>query len=202
MFLIFLAVDKACRRSGWIDKESFIVKQIPAHITGEIIPNMKSLPQSAKNILMSRENPHIDYTNQILIIHPDGRADSWVPSTSDIFTKEWGFLISENGCIEEKKFEYFVASEKNNATNRKQLEKILALNQLLNIAEYYNRVYIKFDKCYTILYDNHNNKYMPVEVSPLYSFGIKPIFNRMEDAQAVIDNPNFRETLDMVYKIV
>lgn len=87
--LNFLAVGKACRRSGWIDKESFIVKQIPAHITGEIIPNMQSLPQSAKNILMSRENPHIDYTNQILIIHPDGMADSWVPSTSDIFAKDW-----------------------------------------------------------------------------------------------------------------
>ena len=44
-----------------------IVKQVPSHITGEIIPNMQSLPQSAKDILMSRENPHIDYTNQMLI---------------------------------------------------------------------------------------------------------------------------------------
>ena len=33
-----------------------------------------------------------------------------------------------------------------------------------------------------------------------YSFGIKPIFNRMEDVQAVIDNPNLKEILDMVYK--
>ena len=90
--LNFLAVGKACRRSCWIDKESFIVKQIPAHITGEIIPNMQSLPKSAKNILMSRENPHIDYTNQILIIHPDGRADSWVPSTSDIFAEDWEII--------------------------------------------------------------------------------------------------------------
>ena len=49
---------------------------------------MQSLPQSAKNILMSRENPHIDYTNQMLIIHPDGRADSWVPSSSDVFTED------------------------------------------------------------------------------------------------------------------
>ena len=50
---------------------------------------MQSLPQSAKNILMSRENPHIDYTNQMLIIHPDGRADSWVPSSSDVFAEDW-----------------------------------------------------------------------------------------------------------------
>lgn len=85
----FLKNGKACRRSGWNDKGLFIVKQIPAHITGEIIPNMQSLPQSAKDILMSRENPHIDYTNQILIIHPDGRADSWAPSSSDVFAEDW-----------------------------------------------------------------------------------------------------------------
>ena len=85
----FLKEGKACRRSGWSGKGLFIVKQIPAHITGEIIPNMQSLPQSAKNILMSRENPHIDYTNQMLIIHPDGRADSWVPSSSDVFAEDW-----------------------------------------------------------------------------------------------------------------
>ena len=79
----------AVRRKGWNDNGLFIVKQVPAHITGDIIPNMQSLPQSAKNILMSRENPHIDYTNQMLIINPDGRADSWVPSSSDVFAEDW-----------------------------------------------------------------------------------------------------------------
>ncbi len=84
-----LRLGFAVRRKGWNGKGLFVVKQIPAHITGEIIPNMQSLPQSAKNILMSRENPHIDYTNQMLIVHPDGRADSWVPSSSDIFAEDW-----------------------------------------------------------------------------------------------------------------
>ncbi len=79
----------AVRRKGWNGKGLFIVKQIPAHITVEIIPNMQSLPQSAKDILMKRESPHIDYTNQMLIINPDGRADSWVPSVSDIFAEDW-----------------------------------------------------------------------------------------------------------------
>lgn len=86
------------------------------------------------------------------------------------------------------------------AFNEKQAKRMGALNQLLNIAEYYNGLHIYFDKCYTILYDNNNKKYMVIEVSPFYSFGIKPIFNRMEDVQAVIDNPNFEEILDMVYK--
>lgn len=60
----------------------------------DIIPNMQSLPQSAKKILMSRDNPHIDYTNQMLIINPEGRADSWVPSSSDVFAEDWE-LVTE-----------------------------------------------------------------------------------------------------------
>ena len=41
---------------------------------------------------MNRENPHIDHTNQMLIIHPDGRADSWVPSSSDVFVEDWKII--------------------------------------------------------------------------------------------------------------
>ena len=85
----FLKEDKAYRRRGWNGKGLFIVKQVPSHIIGDIIPKMQSLPQSAKNILMSREDPHIDYTNQMLIINSDGRADSWIPSVFDIFARDW-----------------------------------------------------------------------------------------------------------------
>ena len=85
----FLEAGGAIRRSGWNGKGLFVVKQVPSHIDGEIIPDMQSLPQSAKDILMSREDPHIDYTNQMLIINPDGRADSWVPSSSDVFAEDW-----------------------------------------------------------------------------------------------------------------
>ena len=92
---------------------------------------------------------------------------------------------------------------KNNATNKKQLERILALNQLLNIAEYYNRkskitkelrykiTYIEYTGQYDIHFHN---------VGDDIKYGISALFNRKEDAQAVIDNPNFREILDMVYK--
>lgn len=89
-----LKAGLAVRRKGWNGKGLFIVKQVPTHITDDIIPNMQSLPQSAKNILMSRENPHIDYTNQMIIINPDGRADSWVPSSSDVFAEDWE-LVTE-----------------------------------------------------------------------------------------------------------
>lgn len=84
-----LKQGKAIQREGWNGKGLFVVKQIPASIGADIIPGMQSLPQSAKDIIMSRENPHIDYTNQMLIVNPDGRADSWVPSSSDVFAEDW-----------------------------------------------------------------------------------------------------------------
>lgn len=82
--VLFLKAGMAVRRAGWNGKGLFVVKQVPSHITADIIPNMQSLPQSAKEIIMARKEPHIDYTNQMLIINPDGRADSWVPSSQKI----------------------------------------------------------------------------------------------------------------------
>lgn len=87
--VLFLKAGMAVRRAGWNGKGLFVVKQVPSHITADIIPNMQSLPQSAKDIIMARKEPHIDYTNQMLIVNPDGRADSWVPSSSDVFAEDW-----------------------------------------------------------------------------------------------------------------
>lgn len=92
--VLFLKAGMAVRRAGWNGKGLFVVKQVPSHITADIIPNMQSLPQSAKDIIMARKEPHIDYTNQMLIINPDGRADSWVPSSSDVFAEDWE-LVTE-----------------------------------------------------------------------------------------------------------
>ena len=90
--------------------------------------------------------------------------------------------------------------DKNNATNKKQLERVLALNQLLNIAEYYNQIHAKEDyKQYYIVY------HMTIGYK-VYCYdegaipGIVVIFNKREDAQTVIDNPNFREILNTIYK--
>ena len=87
----FLKAGGAIRRKGWHKK--FVIKQIPSHITADIIPNMQSLPQVAKDILMYHENPHIDYENQMLIIHRDRSADSWHPTSEDIFAEDWELVV-------------------------------------------------------------------------------------------------------------
>lgn len=89
--------------------------------------------------------------------------------------------------------------DKNNTTTRTQLERLLALNQLLNIATYYNSRVKESDGLYMISYIKFYDLYC-VSTSTPYATGITALFNREEDAQKVIDNPNFREILDTIYK--
>lgn len=77
------------RRSGWNCKGLMVFKQVPAHIEGDIIPKMQSLPQSAKDLILKSKG-FVDYTSQCLIYNENnGRADSWVPSISDVFAEDW-----------------------------------------------------------------------------------------------------------------
>lgn len=91
--------------------------------------------------------------------------------------------------------------DKNNATNEKQLERILALNQLFNIAEYYNTINSNKNGEYFHIVFHPSTNYIIYHYKEYFSKeGLIPLFNRKEDAQAVIDNPNFREILDTIYK--
>lgn len=79
----------AIRREGWNGKGLFVIKQVPAHIESDIIPKMQSLPQSAKDLILKGKG-FVDYTSQCLIYNENtGRADSWVPSISDVFAEDW-----------------------------------------------------------------------------------------------------------------
>ena len=79
----------AVRREGWNGKGMFVVKQVPSHVGADIIPNMQSLPQAVKDILMNRENPCINYNNQLLLVQKSGVAASWTASSSDVLADDW-----------------------------------------------------------------------------------------------------------------
>lgn len=114
-----------------------------------------------------------------------------------------GYFINNCGRIMQITDDMDVVKvDKNNATNRKQLEKLLALNQLFNIAEYYNSNRKKDTIEYAIIYDFDEVRFTTTSsiLTDLYSFGVVVVFYDENDAQAVIDNPNFREILDAIYK--
>ena len=116
----------------------------------------------------------------------------------NLFNKDIAYYIDGHGEIKHGCMCNSIC-DKNNTTTRTQLERLLALNQLLNIATYYNSRVKESDGLYMISYIKFYDLYC-VSTSTPYATGITALFNREEDAQAVIDNPNFREILDTIYK--
>ena len=115
-----------------------------------------------------------------------------------LFKNDTGYFIDQCGEINF----YNIGTNRfdaNNAPNGRQLKRLLALNQLLNIAEYYNKQH-SIGVSTIIVYDKVDKVYSVSNTFSTYVSDIKAIFNRIEDAQAVIDNPNFRDILDTIYK--
>lgn len=82
----------AVRRMNW-DSNLWVIKQVPAHIETDVIPNMQSLPQAAKDLILAGKG-EINYTSQCLIYNElTGCADSWAPSISDVFAEDWEMAL-------------------------------------------------------------------------------------------------------------
>ena len=88
------------------------------------------------------------------------------------------------------------------------IDKILAISQLMNIAKYYNgdwkpdwNIY-KYntyrESKYYIYYKNSEDKY-EIGYTTDVNWG-NIYFKSSNDAKSVIDNPNFRDILDAIYK--
>nr|DAT97174.1 MAG TPA: hypothetical protein [Crassvirales sp.] len=111
------------------------------------------------------------------------------------FTNERGYIykdITRDGEI---------VTDKNIASNEKQLRRVLALNQLLNIAEYYNNLHPKQGNYpYCITFEESCGYSKGIYDLNYTLYGLVALFNRAEDAQAVIDNLNFQEILNTIYK--
>ena len=117
-----------------------------------------------------------------------------------LFKDKDSFYITNSGGVNNY-LSVGSAMDKNNATNREQLKRLLALNQLLNIAEYYNTINSnKNGEYFHIVFHPSINYTIYCRKEYFLKYGVLPLFNRAEDAQAVIDNPNFRKILDTVYK--
>ena len=83
----------------------------------------------------------------------------------------------------------------------RNIDKLLAVSKLMDIAKYYNGDWKpdwnNLNECkYHIIC---NNGAYAVDYSYIYIYS-NIYFKNREDAQAVIDNPNFRDILDAVYK--
>ena len=87
--------------------------------------------------------------------------------------------------------------------NKNNVSKLVTLSKLMNIAKYYNGDWKPnwrslMEPKYYIYYNTRSNIYGVANAS---STNYSNIYFRLDkDAQAVIDNPNFRDILNAVYK--
>lgn len=90
----WLKAQKCIRRTSW-PEGTFVVKQVPADIPSEIIPKMTSLPDSVKNLLLSRSaDATIHYRHQMLQIDRNGIANAWHPNAEDVFAEDWQVVMA------------------------------------------------------------------------------------------------------------
>ena len=139
-------------------------------------------------------------TFERIIFKPIKKDITYEDVCNKLFERNTGYSINQYGKIDN----FCLASHRfdvNNVSNKEQLKRLLALNQLLNIAEYYNRNIAELNVRYRICYDSTNYYYKVVPYASYnFTYSLEALFNNEEDAQKVIDNPNFREILDTIYK--
>lgn len=108
---------------------------------------------------------------------------------------------------------YKLAKENNHVTHRDFIKhfsdsKLVALANLMDIARYFNGYWeyniTKEDVGYAIAYykfvEEPHYSVCKIENS-VYTYYGNPVFKNEADAQYVIDNPNFRDVLDMIFKL-
>lgn len=85
--------------------------------------------------------------------------------------------------------------------NESNASKLVALSKLMNIAKYYNKDWkpdwYSYASKFSISFNHTSRKYIVDSSDSMTSGNV--LFKKSEDAQAVIDNPNFRDILEAIY---
>lgn len=150
--------------------------------------------QIPKGYEIDRENS----TFECIKFKPVERDLTYNDVCKNLFKGNHRYYISSNSSVQPC---IGTTYSDNEAPKINQLRKVLAINKLFNIAKYYNGDWIpdwsyKKESWYTI-----------VKISDCYvvydcdfiNVGM-PIFKNKEDARSVIDNLNFRDILDTIFK--
>ena len=83
----FLKEGHCISRSSW-DEGKFVCRQNTCTVDYDVIPNMTSLPESAKEELKKR-NSSITYKDQMIVISSNNLITSWIATPFDTFATDW-----------------------------------------------------------------------------------------------------------------
>ena len=164
---------ESCFAEDREDKTSIIFKEIN---TMEI-KNNKLTIDIPKGMEIDTENS--DFTKGIIKFKLDGNTYANIEKILNIKNTSTSITVSENNK-----------------------HKLLAIDKLMNIARYYNKDWkpnpYSEEGVYYIRFNHLKNVFW---VDFTYGVDINDIFfKNLEDARAVVNNPNFKEILDAIYK--
>lgn len=170
------------------------------NIVGECF---KYLRNDKTRIIFKEVKKHMDIKNNQLIIEiPEGmEIDIENSDLSKGIIKFKKDNITLEDIYDNQGKDTFVTNVVNN--NRSTYDKIAAIATLMDIANYYNKDWKpdwnnNEELKYYIVFDHYYNIYRVKDRAKMSGNII--YFAHEEDAQAVIDNPNFKDILNAVYK--
>lgn len=117
----------------------------------------------------------------------------------ELFAEGPIFWLDANAHIQCGSCDAIIEEDINNASSKMQLIRLFALNQLLNIAEYYNRLHpTSTSEKAGIIYVRKEGYHAGYFIGNSMGYSVE--FNNIDDVKAVIANPNFRKILNLVYR--
>ena len=184
-----ISCDGCVFENGWPCRED-------STIIGECTPFLRC---DNKNIIFKLINNMEIKNNQLTIDIPEGME---IDLENSDLTK--GIIIFKKKDITYENVEDALKLGKNCKSiiiNESNASKLVALSKLMNIAKYYNKDWKpdwnNSDK--SKYYIRYNTGTYAVDCNYTYNYG-NIFFKNKKDAKAVIDNPNFRDILDKIYK--
>ena len=187
-FCAFCDLEKEC-----YSKRSYLEK-----VTGTCSPNNRKYTRSV--CFKEIKNDMEIKDNQLTINIPDGMKIDLQNSNFDT-----GVIKFKNKELRYEDIENSLDLEGNRTgipVDNNNAFKLCATDRLMNIARYYNGDWkpdwSSVENKYYIIYCNRSQCYTTdyktlIDINTVY-------FKCEKDAKAVIDNPNFREILDVIYK--
>ena len=165
--------NEHCSSSNRVDRMSVIFKEI----NNMEIKNNQLTIDIPKGMEIDTENS--DFTKGIIKFKLDGNTYANIKKALNIENTSTSITVSKNNK-----------------------HKLLAIDKLMNITRYYNKDWkpnlYSEERIYYIRFNHLKNVFW---VDFTYGVDTNDIFfKNLEDARAVVNNPNFREILDTIYK--
>lgn len=188
-----------CSQNNRDDNTSVVFKEIPKNINPNIIQPLVETDGTVKALQIKAPN------NFDIDVKASDLAKGIIK-----FKNKWLTLEQLYKSAKDNNYHTYLSEIKDSKDDKSCTvrDKLIALSNLMDIASYFNGGW-EYDITeevvgYAIAYYKFvaEPHYSVCKIdNSVYTYYGNPVFKNEDDAQYVIDNPNFRDVLDMIFKV-